>query len=392
MPYAPPVADAAPAPATEYVPAAGQAVLRFPRISRTTWFRLIALADSRGTFRAPTARLLRFLTFRADHTGRIEDVPGLAAAYAAANGVSRRTFWYDRKTAVALGLLRVAVTPAPGRAAVYELQMPVHAVPVGLPEDLERELGLWRDEEDDQDQDDHRVGWLREAHDTLSAALVLHTSPIRETDPSPTSYVTSPVGGSDQEEIHQVGHPARWVDQRPARRRRVPVTPNELAAAEAVLDRCQPLWREQRAGRGLPADGVAGLLPVVALALRRTTPAAVVEACTHQVRSAQSLGRVVGHRLWHLVRTTAEHGAAPTRAVPTDENGARWQAMLGARAEHARATAGARALALTAMRAALDTAEDARVPAAARAPMSAPRLSGTHRAAVARARAERRAS
>ncbi|MFD0887748.1 hypothetical protein ACFQ08_24675, partial [Streptosporangium algeriense] len=76
---------------------------------RRVWYRVVALARWRG---APELvdecawRMARHLTHRADERGRLADLPGMIASYAAVHRVSTRTAWADLRRLREAGYVR----------------------------------------------------------------------------------------------------------------------------------------------------------------------------------------------------------------------------------------------------------------------------------------------
>lgn len=130
-----------------------QAVLRFPVINRTLWFRVVALTHARGTLPEQERRICRFLSYQriGSRTGRIigrrgtEELDGgmtLAERYSAVYGLAADAFWVDLRRVRRRGLVEQIVWPAPGRQAGYALVLRYDAIPHDLPEDLARALGV----------------------------------------------------------------------------------------------------------------------------------------------------------------------------------------------------------------------------------------------------------
>lgn len=106
------------------------AVLRFPQITLTMWYRVAELSYGRGLLPATKYRLARFLSQQELDsatgrvvgqwgTGRTDGGMTLAARYAWQVGVGEDRFWDDLKGLYRYGFAARVVAPAPGRRAVY---------------------------------------------------------------------------------------------------------------------------------------------------------------------------------------------------------------------------------------------------------------------------------
>lgn len=152
------------------------AVLRFPQISLTVWYRIAELAYGRGLLPATKYRLARFLSQQEldPVTGRVVGQWGtrrtdggmtLAARYAWQFGVGEDRFWDDLKGLYRYGFAARVVAPAPGRRAVYALVLRTDAIPHDLPDDLAQQLKVWDLPEFEDPYEDARYGHLTDAAD-----------------------------------------------------------------------------------------------------------------------------------------------------------------------------------------------------------------------------------
>ncbi|MET7843658.1 hypothetical protein ABZT45_34655 [Streptomyces sp. NPDC005356] len=147
------------------------AVLRFPQINLPMWYRVLAIADSRGELPMRLRRLSRFLSQQeldpaTGHvigqwdTGQVDGGMDLAHGYALTEGFGDDRFWDDLKLAYRHGYVEQAVKPAPGRRAVYALCLRIDAIPNELPDDLMRQLKVWDLREVEVRHEDARYGRL----------------------------------------------------------------------------------------------------------------------------------------------------------------------------------------------------------------------------------------
>lgn len=156
------------------------AILRFPQISLTMWYRITELAYGRGILPATKYRLARFLSQQELDpatgrvvgqwgTGRTDGGMSLAARYAWQFGVGEDRFWDDLKGLYRYGFAARAVAPAPGRRAVYALVLRTDAIPQDLPDDLAQQLKVWDLPGFEDPYEDARYGHLT---DTADAAVL----------------------------------------------------------------------------------------------------------------------------------------------------------------------------------------------------------------------------
>ncbi|MGW4623463.1 hypothetical protein [Streptomyces sp. NPDC004592] len=147
------------------------AVLRFPEIALTTWYRVAELAYGRGLLPETKYRLARFLSQQELDatsgrvvgqwgTGRTDGGMTLAARYAWQFGVGEDRFWDDLKGLYRYGFAARVVAPAPGRRAVYALVLRTDAIPRSLPNDLAEQLKVWDLPEFEDPYEDARYGHL----------------------------------------------------------------------------------------------------------------------------------------------------------------------------------------------------------------------------------------
>jgi hypothetical protein len=373
-----------------------EVILRFPDISRRTWFRLARLAHARGAFAGTLDPYVlwdlfsvltddRFVTA----SGQIRDIVRLKQYMARRRGLTFRQVDAYRAALLSSGWIRQTQRPAPGYKARYELQLPLHLIPNALPEDLARELRLWDEEAlPDPDHADTLVGYLHEAElepvSTVPPAdWTAPQPPAQAPDDAPQQTPENPASA----EVNSpsvppspysregafplwvstcttpgvISRPDREPARRPPRRRREPISGEELEAARQVLARCEPWWQRQLGPRGvLSAGELAGLVEPVALALRRATPTELVEELTVQIRTARALVDVVGHRAWRLIKTRPEWGERPEDALPADEAGHRYSLMLARRSDNQNGVMGRTAQLRTRLRQALTAGRDAR--------------------------------
>ncbi|MDT0477836.1 hypothetical protein RM863_37530 [Streptomyces sp. DSM 41014] len=155
-------------PSVDHKPAA---ILRFPHISLTMWYRIAELAYGRGMLPATKYRLARFLSQQELDpatgrvvgqwgTGRTDGGMTLAARYAWQFGVGEDRFWDDLKGLYRYGFAARVVAPAPGRRAVYALVLRADAILQDLPDDLARQLKVWDLPEFEDPYEDARYGHL----------------------------------------------------------------------------------------------------------------------------------------------------------------------------------------------------------------------------------------
>ncbi|MFI9824610.1 hypothetical protein ACIHFC_29775 [Streptomyces sp. NPDC052013] len=152
------------------------AVLRFPQITLTMWYRIAELAYGRGLLPETKYRLARFLSQQELDpatgrvvgqwgTGRTDGGMSLAARYAWQFGVGEDRFWDDLKGLYRYGFAARDVAPAPGRRAVYALVLRTDAIPQSLPDDLAQQLNVWDLPEFEDPHEDARYGHLTDAAD-----------------------------------------------------------------------------------------------------------------------------------------------------------------------------------------------------------------------------------
>ena len=119
-------------------------VLRFPTLTRRSWFRTVAWRHSVGLLPYEALRVAKFLTRedvcrydgrilgRIDSEGRAGGGMDLAERYAEVEHLNPATFWEDIKRLYRQGLAERVQAPAPGKRAEYALCLSADAV-CGLP-------------------------------------------------------------------------------------------------------------------------------------------------------------------------------------------------------------------------------------------------------------------
>ena len=307
----PPCTAAAPAPRPAYHGAAEA----YPGLSARLWCRLYRLMEHRGLLAdAPALRMAAYLadtdTVRSD--GVIGDVPAMLAGYMARCHVSRQTAYTDLGRLVGRGLVRQVQAAAPGYRARYRLSAPaamVLASMPGLPPELARAVG--DHSEDDRKQPGDDGGGHQDA-ESARACGELDPSPYTREGPPP-----SPRG---------TGHRGHRQDAG-CRSWREKIGEEDLDQARAVLAACAADWRAQR-GRAAGAGELARLEVLVALALRHAPPGEVIQLLTWHVAGARELAGVLAWRLGRVISAARR----PHVQVHADEDGARYAAMLAARA------------------------------------------------------------
>ncbi len=293
-------------------PAYNGAAEAYPGLTRRAWWRLICLLWYRKTIEDPWARrMARHLARVADAQGMITALPDVMRSYARANHVSVQTGYTDLRRLVLCGLVRQVQAAAPGHPARYRLSAPAAAIPADLPGDLARAIrgsgdpGPAAPDSGTQAQDPEPA--------SPASCGSLDTSPSLYEGSPPSPYGTGADG-------------PRRRRQHPAREK---ISSEERDQARAVLAASAGEWRAQR-GRA-PGPGSAELARVeamTALALRHVPRGEVIQLLTWHVAGARDLPGVLAWRLGQVLTTIRR----PARQVPADEDGARYAAMLAARA------------------------------------------------------------
>ncbi|MFD5234325.1 hypothetical protein ACFWJ5_38595 [Streptomyces qaidamensis] len=204
------------------------AVLRFPQITLTMWYRITELSYGRGLLPATKYRLARFLSQQELDpatgrvvgqwgTGRTDGGMTLAARYAWQFGVGEDRFWDDLKGLYRYGFAARVIAPAPGRRAVYALVLRTDAIPQDLPDDLAQQLKVWDLPEFEDPYEDARYGHLTDAAD----AVVLSGEPA--------------VVAVDEEGAAELDAAPRWEH---------PADSSAAAAAEAIRCSAKALGKE----------------------------------------------------------------------------------------------------------------------------------------------------
>lgn len=205
-------------------------VLRFPRLNRTLWFRVLRLAYVRGELSSSELRMGRFLTYQrlGRLSGRIigrrgyEDADGgmaLAERYAAVYDLAPGAFWADLRRMVVAGWVETVVRPAPGRRAVYALALRADAIPHDLPEDLAQALGVHQIPEDVRDED-AAYGRLTARPVPLAEPRTVEVTERQAADLDAAVRWEHPAGSPAALAAAAIAKSARWLheDERPTPR------------------------------------------------------------------------------------------------------------------------------------------------------------------------------
>ncbi|WP_017541533.1 hypothetical protein [Nocardiopsis halophila] len=315
--------------------------MAWPRLARPVWFRIAALLGERGLLGAAAARMARHLTHHADEQGYVREVERMIGAYRVRHGVSRRTAYKDLAalgTGGGAGLVRQTRAPAPGRSARYQLCVP-RDLPGDLPASLARAVRrAWarpsREGPSSSSGGAARPGRVRlgsgtaEHHRALSGAAMYSYGPAagkRETGGWPAWVHTCPLYARDNP------HPRRGRSGSSSAAVHASVGEDLSQLAGQVLERCRSRWLAQRPASSTPGPPeLAGVVPLVAGALRYLPTPDVVEALSDRVASARDLASVLVVRLRRVIAAGRR-----ARAAPADEQGRRYAELLAERAEEA---------------------------------------------------------
>lgn len=282
------------------------------------------------------------LHFDARHA-RFADEATVAASYARLHKVTTRTFRNHRGRLLRAGFLVLVQAAAPGRAARYAPAIPPRFVadPGDLPTDLALMLGLLTDEDLYGPQPiPAGSGGPQNADNRPYKA---EPRPVTS-DPVSSDFSTvSFIGEGSFPLTGQAHHPRGSAAEHRAEGEINPGDRERLDRwAWSVLARCRTWWTHQRGpGGGLAVAEQQRLLPLLALALRRSTRTELIEALTWQTRSAEDLAAVVASRLWSLVNTRVPYDDQPVSSPALEARRAAARAhqaeLVAAAAAHAEA-------------------------------------------------------
>lgn len=303
----------------------------------------MALLEARaGGLHSCALRMAEHLSHRADAAGRLVDIPGVLAGYAAHHQLSHRVGWTDFMRLVEAGLVRQVCAAAPERQARYVLSMDLAALPDDLPADLAKELRRYVDNpviaakgrptRADEDAALAECEVIREGSATgpkIAASLGcgrLHTSPYTREGSPP-----SPQPQPSQPPRQQLPFPFGGQD-----------LDDEKGGALDFVRELGPDWAAQRGGQVLSDAEAAELAHLVVLLLRHMPRSEAAELLTAQVASA---GDLAGVLRWRIGRTLAGMRRARRRVetIRVDDEGQGHAAWLAANAERAEKTAATKA-------------------------------------------------
>jgi hypothetical protein len=318
---------------------------RLPAVPTRLWWRWYSWKAGRDGAHPCEARMAEHLTHFADEeTGRITAVAAAIEVYAAHHLVSTRTAWTDRRRLMDRGLVREEVAPTYGRTAVYRLCVPVEALaelaqmPRSLAHAFARHFGLPISTGSDSGPCDEpqssasgTVAGAESAQEAPEAggrdeALGIDLGPV----PRSPAFLHHHLSGCEVIRVGSATGPRRYsgascgrlhlsplpreifspsLRLQPSQRRKcrsagggIKITHRERAVAEELMRRCWRSWLLQRGGSPLRPAEWAGLVDVVAHAIRAAdNPADVRDALTDRIGSARHLPTLLAYRARRII-------------------------------------------------------------------------------------------
>ncbi|MFD4143034.1 hypothetical protein [Streptomyces sp. NPDC058572] len=302
------------------------AVLRFPQIILTQWYRVAELAYGRGLLPARKFRLAQFLSRQSLDpltgrvvgrwgTGQVDGGLALAERYAYVHGIGEDRFWDDLKGLYHYGLAEQVVKPAPGRRAVYALCLRADAIPGDLPDDLMRELKVWDLPDAEDPYEDAEYGRLTTREAVAVEPLVVECGPHESRQLADAPRWEHPAHSKAAQVAGKIRESARWLGaaDTPNLHCAAVAEPDRAAVMSARVHRLMVLMGNGKASPlyakgfsqlvGFSSTGSSDLSPA-RIEQPKTTPSAAPGRRGGQVfgEDFSAVARRVQSRVWHSWR------------------------------------------------------------------------------------------